>query len=98
MASDLVGSRPAASRAEIVFMVRRGPFSSFLTALTLSLLFTPTLPLPLAAKDQVYRIGDPIEADIVSPERLTVPDVEATDAAKDREAQKVLVIYRFYPG
>jgi 7TM-HD extracellular len=44
-----------------------------------------------------YKIGDQAEADVIAPLRLVVVDPEATAALKEREAQRVPVIYRFYP-
>jgi hypothetical protein len=44
-----------------------------------------------------YKIGEPVEADVVATVRLVVVDPDATAALKEREAQRVPVIYRFYP-
>jgi 7TM-HD extracellular len=53
----------------------------------------------LSAKELgAYRVGDKLEADIVATERMTVIDPEATGALKDKEAEKIPVICRFYPG
>ena len=74
-------------------MVRHTPG---LPTLTLSVLLS-TLALPAATNNLNYKIGDKAEEDIVAPVRLVVIDPEATDALKERESQRVPVIYRFYP-
>ena len=69
-------------------MVGRG---LFLSLVSVALLSAPP------AKAREYNIGDSADADIVSTEQMTVTDVEATAALKERESQKVPVIYRYYP-
>ncbi len=71
-------------------MVRRARFTAFAA---IGLLCAPNLP----AKDPDYRLGDKAEADITTPVRLVVVDQDATAKLKEREAQRVPVIYRFYP-
>jgi hypothetical protein len=71
-------------------MVRRGFFFSLAA---LAFLSASSLP----AKDRVYNIGEIADTDITSPVRLVVPDVEATDAQKEKVAAKVLVIFSFQP-
>jgi hypothetical protein len=44
-----------------------------------------------------YKVGDRAEEDIVAPAALTVVDVPATQALKEREIRRVNVVYRFYP-
>ncbi len=52
----------------------------------------------LTAKELAdYRIGDTVASNIVAPVRLIVTNPEATEALKDKEAQKVYVICRYYP-
>ncbi len=45
-----------------------------------------------------YRIGDKADRDIVTPVPLVVVDIEATDELKEKEAQRVPVVYRYYPN
>ena len=42
-----------------------------------------------------YRIGDRIEADVVTPLPLMVVDPAATEALKEKEAQRIPVLFRF---
>jgi 7TM-HD extracellular protein len=51
----------------------------------------------LAAKEPDYKIGDRAREDVITPIRLVVVDTDATDKLKEREAQRVPVIYRYYP-
>jgi len=53
------------------------------------------LALPVLAKELAdYRIGDKTEADIITPVPLMVVDPAATEALKDKEAQRIPVIFR----
>jgi hypothetical protein len=65
--------------------------SARLTALALSFsLFSAT------AKDVAeYRVGDTVAEDIVTPVPLMVVDPDATAALKEKEAQRIPVIFRF---
>ncbi len=52
----------------------------------------------LPAKEPAdYKLGDRVEADIVTPVTLVVIDPEATVELKTREGERVPVIFRFYP-
>ncbi len=44
-----------------------------------------------------YRIGDTVDADIVTPAPLTVIDAEGTEALKQKEALKVPAIFVYHP-
>jgi len=45
-----------------------------------------------------YRVGDKVEEDIISTTKLSFVDVEGTQAQRDREAQRVPVILRYFPS
>lgn len=63
----------------------RWPLALVLTAL-----------LSASAKELTeYRIGDRVEADIITPLPLMVVDPAETDALKDKEAQRIPVVFRF---
>jgi hypothetical protein len=66
------------------------PAIHFFSCLAITFLAASNVP----AKE--YKIGDNAEEDITAPARLVVIDAEATDALKEKEAQKVPVIYRYY--
>jgi hypothetical protein len=52
----------------------------------------------LSAKElAAYKIGDRTEEDIVTPSLLVVIDSEATAVLKEKEGERVPVIFRFYP-
>ena len=52
--------------------------------------------LPVAAKEITeYRIGDRVDADIITPLPLMVVDPAETDALKEKEAQRIPVVFRF---
>lgn len=53
------------------------------------------LALPALAKELTdYRIGDKAEADIITPLPLMVVDPAATEALKEKEAQRIPVVFR----
>jgi hypothetical protein len=55
------------------------------------------LPLALSAKNLAdYQIGDKAEEDIVATTKLSVVDPVETEAMKQKEAQHVLVVVRYY--
>lgn len=63
----------------------RWPLALVLTAL-----------LSASAKELTeYRIGDRVETDIITPLPLMVVDPAETDALKDKEAQRIPVVFRF---
>ncbi len=67
----------------------------FLPRLLPAALLLTTL-LAAAAKELTdYRIGDRIEADVVTPLPLMVVDPAATEALKEKEAQRIPVLFRF---
>src|SRR5262245_41320378 len=76
-------------------MVKRAPLPFFTFFVCAGL--TIVSAVRLVAKDPDYKIGDRADADVVTPIPLVVVDREATDRMKEREAQRVPVIYRFYP-
>jgi 7TM-HD extracellular len=52
----------------------------------------------LSAKELAgYKIGDRAEEDITTPAPLVIIDAEATVALKEKEGERVPVIFRFYP-
>jgi hypothetical protein len=52
----------------------------------------------LSAKDLAgYKIGDRVEENITTPAPLVIIDAEATAALKEKEGERVPVIFRFYP-
>jgi len=55
------------------------------------------LPALLSAKDLgEYQFGDKVEEDIVATSKLSFLDIDATQAERDREAQRVPLIIRYY--
>lgn len=71
-------------------MVKLLPRLTWLSALWLTAL------LSTSAKELTeYRIGDRVEADIITPLPLMVVDPAETDALKDKEAQRIPVVFRF---
>lgn len=68
--------------------------SRFLLTAILSLLLLSAFHLP--AKDLTdYQIGDKAEEDILATAKLTVIDPDATEAMKQKEAQRVPVVIRY---
>jgi hypothetical protein len=52
-----------------------------------------------AAKDLAdYKLGDRVEEDISTPTALVVIDADATAALKEKEGERVPVIFRFFPN
>ena len=52
-----------------------------------------------AAKDLAdYKLGDRVEDDVSTPASLIVIDADATAALKEKEGERVPVIFRFYPN
>ena len=70
----------------------------FVSPLAVTLLAALVLPLDnLSAKNLGdYQLGDKLEEDVVATTKLNFVDVEATQAARDKEAQRVPVIFRYY--
>lgn len=63
------------------------------------LLASLLLPLNLLAKDLAdYQLGDRAEEDIVATSKLNFVDVEGTQIERDKEAQRVPVVMRYYPN
>jgi hypothetical protein len=55
-----------------------------------------TALLSASAKELTeYRIGDRVETDVITPLPLMVVDPAETDALKDKEAQRIPVVFRF---
>ena len=55
------------------------------------------LPVLLSAKDLgEYQFGDKVEEDIVATSKLSFLDIDSTQAERDREAQRVPLIIRYY--
>ncbi|HYG25065.1 MAG TPA: hypothetical protein VEH04_20045 [Verrucomicrobiae bacterium] len=70
-------------------MVIRNCTFGFVAAVALLTLSSSALP--------VYQIGQKADQEIKTPVPLVVVDLEATEALKQREAQRVPVIYRYLP-
>ncbi len=70
----------------------------FVSPLAVTLLAALVLPLcNLSARNLAdYQLGDKLDEDIVATTKLNFVDVEATQAARDKEAQRVPVIFRYY--
>jgi hypothetical protein len=66
----------------------------FLVLITVALLSNSSL---LAKELAGYKIGDRAEEDITTPAALVVIDAEATAVLKEKEGERVPVIFRFYP-
>src|SRR6185312_1580150 len=66
----------------------------------ISLLLALLLPIgTLSAKDLGdYQLGDKAEEDIVATSKLNFVDVQGTQAERDKEAQRVPIILRYYPN
>lgn len=62
------------------------------------MLFVAAALVASRASGLEYRVGDKVEQEIRTPVRLVVVDVEATEKLKEREAQRVHAIYRFFPN
>lgn len=60
-----------------------------------TLVFLPVLHLP-AKPLADYQLGDKAEEDIAATTRLTVVDPDGTEALRQKEAQRVPVVIRFY--
>src|SRR5215475_4484049 len=57
----------------------------------------PLLTLDLAAKNIAdYQVGEKAEEDIVATTKLSFVDADATEAMKQRDAQRVAVVIRYY--
>src|SRR5205085_4572925 len=90
LARDALGRRPDVGRTKVFPMVRAGFFSvSLLVAL---------LPISnLSAKNLAdYQLGDKAEEDIISTLRMSVVDPDGTEALKQKTAQQVPMVMRFY--
>ena len=68
--------------------------------LSLLTLMTGLFPVSKAAARDLadYHVGDTVESNIVATERMVVTDPEATEALKEKEANKLPIICRFYPS
>jgi membrane-associated HD superfamily phosphohydrolase len=66
----------------------------------LSLLLALLLPIGILSAKELgdYQLGDKAEDDIVATAKLNFVDVEGTQAERDKEAQRVPIILRYYPN
>jgi membrane-associated HD superfamily phosphohydrolase len=66
-------------------------------SLLLALALLPVVPLS-ARELGDYQLGDKAEEDIVATTKLNFVDVEGTQAEREKEAQRVPIILRYYPN